>query len=181
MIEGRIITGHFVDADLPFVDGVVRLARAYRAHMQRRLGPSWIVGPRHPDGAPMDDQTLRYPSIPFRPPYRIGLPALEPGLRKRLDAVGFDVVHSHSPHMAGDLALATARRRGVPCVFSMHTRLPTWVHHQYRENPAWVGIRAGFGGFRAGLGLGQSRCKVGVWLAHDRRSHAGIMLSTGWS
>lgn len=137
-----MITGHFLDADLPVVDGVVRMARAYRARMQQRLGPSWIVGPRHPDGAPEDDTTLRYPSIPFRKPYRIGLPGLEPGLRRRLHAVGFDLVHSHSPLMAGELALPAARRRSAPCVFTMHTRLDTWAHHQYRTNPGWLGILA---------------------------------------
>lgn len=135
-----MITGHFLDADLPAVDGVVRVARAYRKTMERRLGPSWLVTPRHPDGVPDDPRSVRFFSLPFRPPYRLGVPAVDPLLSRRLAAIPFDVLHAHTPFAAGEVALAHGRRQRRPVVFTLHSRYPDWAIAQYRRQPFTLGV-----------------------------------------
>jgi glycosyltransferase involved in cell wall biosynthesis len=137
-----MITGHFLDADLPVVDGVVRTARAYRKVMDRKLGPSWLVVPRQPGADIAEERRICFPSIPFRDPYRLGVPALDPTLRGRLDAVPFQVVHTHSPFAAGKLARVTASRRRVPLIFTLHSRYPEWSVARYKESPSSLSVLA---------------------------------------
>ncbi|NOY09352.1 MAG: glycosyltransferase family 4 protein, partial [Spirochaetes bacterium] len=71
-----------------------------------------------------DFEVLRYFSVPifFRPPYRYGFPKLDKRFKKRISEVKFDLVHAHSPFVAGSLALEIARERNVPFVASFHTK-----------------------------------------------------------
>jgi glycosyltransferase involved in cell wall biosynthesis len=135
-----MITGHFVDVDLPVVDGVVRIARAYRELMDRSLGPSWLVAPHFPGAGEPDARKIAFPSIPLRNPYRLGMPALAPGLKKRIDGAGFDIIHSHTPFVAGRLAVSAARSTGKPLVFTLHSRYPDWAVAQYRRDSRWLGL-----------------------------------------
>lgn len=133
-----MITGHFVDAYLPVLDGVVRTVQAYQAYMQQSLGPSYVVAPKQPGYVDTHAHVLRYLSVPFRPPYRVGLAPLDLLLERRLRKIAFDVIHSHSPFGGGQLALRWARRLGVPLVFTLHSRYPEWTAKQYVRKPSWA-------------------------------------------
>ncbi|MCI4445517.1 MAG: glycosyltransferase [Candidatus Aminicenantes bacterium] len=73
---------------------------------------------------------LRYFSLPlpFRYPYRIGVPWLDRRFLKELDRIEFDLVHTHCPFSAGWIARNYARRHGVPVVATFHSSI-----HEFAE------------------------------------------------
>ena len=60
--------------------------------------------------------------VPRNPQYRAGIPALDLSYRKRLVEIELDIVHAHSPFVAGREALRIARRRGIPLVATFHSK-----------------------------------------------------------
>ena len=68
-------------------------------------------------------ETLLYPSMPIPgEPYRVGIPALGRDFRRAARTVPFDVVHAHTPFLAGRAARRIARRRGIPLVATFHSK-----------------------------------------------------------
>lgn len=124
-----MIVGQFNDSFQPITDGVATVTRQYALHLGNLLGEngcSYVITPSCP-GYIDDDQAyrvIRYRSMPstVRPPYRIGLPDLDATLRKTLQAIPFDLVHTHCPFGSGRLALKIAQSRHIPLVASFHTK-----------------------------------------------------------
>ena len=121
----RPSVGLFVDSFTPITDGVTLTVRSYAGWLGRMLGPTCVVTPAvpgHRDEEPFD--VVRFRSLPtvVRPPYRLGLAGLDTGLRARLAARDFAIVHAHSPFSAGRLALRVARDRKVPIVATFHSK-----------------------------------------------------------
>ena len=120
-----LVTGQFNDAFLPIMDGVTNVVKNYAEWLHRRYGNSYVITPSFPDYVDKEPYiVLRYPSIPipFRSPYRQGLPSLDASLLMTLRKIPFDIVHTHTPFSAGSLALYTARKRGIPVVASFHSK-----------------------------------------------------------
>lgn len=68
-------------------------------------------------------ETLLYPSMPIPgEPYRVGIPALGRDFRRAARSVPFDVVHAHTPFLAGRAARRIARRRRIPLVATFHSK-----------------------------------------------------------
>ncbi|UCF99242.1 MAG: glycosyltransferase [Spirochaetaceae bacterium] len=142
MVDG-IITGQFSDSYFPIVDGVSVTISNYLSELNRTLGPSYVVAP----GAPgYTDQpsagTYRFFSLPLinRPPYRLALPQLDVSLHRVLRNLHFDLLHAHSPFLAGRYALRLARQRGIPLVATFHSKyrdklenIVPWPHLVERE------------------------------------------------
>jgi 1,2-diacylglycerol 3-alpha-glucosyltransferase len=125
----RASVGLFVDSFTPIVDGVTVTVRNYAFWLSRLLGPACVVTPRVPGH--VDEESypvIRYLSVPtlVRPPYRVGLPTLDPGLRAALRGCDFSIIHAHSPFGAGHEALRVGRERGIPVVATFHSK--------FREN-----------------------------------------------
>lgn len=121
--------GLFVDSFTPIMDGVTTTVRNCAYWLDRMMGPTCVVTPRVPGHA--DDEcfaVIRFLSLPtvVRPPYRMGLPALDLGLRAILRSRNFSIVHAHSPFGAGHAALAVGREKGVPVIATFHSK--------FREN-----------------------------------------------
>ena len=120
-----LVTGQFNDGFLPILDGVVNVVKNYAEWLHERYGNTYVVTPSFPNYVDQEPYTvLRYPSIaiPFRAPYRQGLPSLDGSLLMTLRKIPFDIVHTHTPFSAGNLALYTARKRGIPVVASFHSK-----------------------------------------------------------
>jgi len=117
--------GLFVDSFTPIMDGVTVTVHNYATWLNRTIGPTCVVTPRVPGHT--DDErfaVIRFLSIPtvVRPPYRVGLPALDPGLRATLRGRELSLVHAHSPFGAGHAALRVARERGIPVIATFHSK-----------------------------------------------------------
>lgn len=115
------------------VTSVASFARALRADGHRVL----IAAPAYPGHRDEDPDVLRLPSIRTRaqPDFPLALPLRARLLRDpRMQAA--DIVHAHSPFIAGRLALSAARRLGRPIVFTHHTLYHEYVHYVPWLHPA---------------------------------------------
>ncbi len=136
------------DSYTPYISGVVRSV-AMTAATLRALGHRVVLAaPAYPGmraSGPDENgaYVLRMASIPAPGARGFRIPvARARGLLARLQALGpVDVVHAHSPFVAGRLALAVAREMGLPVVFTHHTLYHEYVHYARlprRLAAAWV-------------------------------------------
>ncbi len=139
--QKSFVTGQFSDAVPPILDGVASVAHHYAEIMDSRYGRGYLIGPKFPGKRTDPDYYIRFSSLPIpgSHPYRIGLAHTDPHFLSVLRRIPFSIVHSHSPFIAGDIALRISRTRKVPLVTTFHT--------QYREDlirhfRSWVIIDA---------------------------------------
>ena len=139
------------DSYRPYVSGVVRSVAVTAAELARRGHRVLIVAPAYPKrhrlpdpghgaGAPDESpvQVVRLPSVPApgAPGFRIPLPCMGPVLRALRQAdLRPDVVHVHSPFVAGSLGLRLRRRTGAPVVFTHHTLYHLYAHYGRLPRP----------------------------------------------
>jgi glycosyltransferase involved in cell wall biosynthesis len=124
-MDTSVSVGLFNDSFTPIIDGVTLTVRNYAYWLNRILGPACVVAPSAPFHREIENfPVLRFFSIPtfVHPPYRIGLPRLDPGLRARIKKLEFSLVHAHSPFGAGRMALRIARESGVPIIATFHSK-----------------------------------------------------------
>ena len=120
-----LITGQFNEAFNPIMDGVTNVVRNYACWLNRKYGISYVITPHFPNYVDKEEyEVLRYHSIsvPTRPPYRTGVPALDIQFMRRIKSIPFDIVHAHSPFSAGRIAMNIAHKRGIPVVASFHSK-----------------------------------------------------------
>ena len=118
--------GQFSDSFLPIVDGVGRVVYHYATALARRGEECYVI-------APMSDTGFRggYPfelidfisrELPRQKQYSTGIPQLDSHYNARMRSVNLDIVHAHSPFIAGLEAQRLARRRGIPIIGMFHSR-----------------------------------------------------------
>ncbi|MBL8968217.1 MAG: glycosyltransferase [Spirochaetaceae bacterium] len=120
-----VTVGLFNDCYVPIMDGVTLTVRNYAYWLNKTLGPTYVVTPyvpQHVDNEPFP--VIRFLSLPtiVRPPYRFGIPDLDLRLQILLKRRDFSIIHAHSPFGAGQVALKTAREKGVPIVATFHSK-----------------------------------------------------------
>lgn len=118
--------GQFTDSFLPIVDGVGRVVASY-ARTLGQMGHEVTVFAPQADmgdltGQPFDVVTYNAFPMPGKMPYRIGFPALDIPFEKKLSALSLDVIHVHSPFMAGHAGLHMAKKHRLPVVGSFHSK-----------------------------------------------------------
>ncbi len=124
MASGMIV-GQFNDSFKPIMDGVGLCVENYTRWLDAKYGTAYAVVPHVPRYEDDDPFTVvRYPSlpIPVMPPYRLGIPWASPQVNRLLSWTGFDLVHSHSPFVAGRMARRTAEHHDIPHVTTFHTK-----------------------------------------------------------
>jgi glycosyltransferase involved in cell wall biosynthesis len=126
---------------LPYLSGVTvsvdALARGLglRGHEVLVLAPRPQEGEEIPEtGSPGPPPRYAWlPSYELRRlvPPRYRMPWPHPGAPALVEARRFapDIVHAHSPFVSGQLARSVARGRGVPLVFTHHTRFTDYGHY----------------------------------------------------
>ena len=118
--------GQFSDSFLPIVDGVGRVVYHYATALARKGEECYVI-------APMADTGFRggYPfelidfismELPRQKQYSTGIPQLDPHYDARMRCVPLDIIHAHSPFIAGLEAQRLARRRGIPIIGMFHSR-----------------------------------------------------------
>lgn len=118
----------FTDSYRPRVSGVVHsvgmLARCLRARGHR----VHVFCPRHPGYADEEPDVHRLPSVVTRK--NRDFPLLLPVagvIRRVVQQMGLDVLHAHSPFVAGHMAMRVGG--GRPVVFTHHTLYTEFVHY----------------------------------------------------
>ena len=115
----------------PMRNGVVVSVASFARRLAELGHTVTIFTARHPDLRGAEEGIFRFPSITFptRARYPIALPLATGAARRALDEMSFDVIHSNAPMIMGRVALAHARRRGVPLVFTYHTLIEEYTHY----------------------------------------------------
>ena len=140
------------DSYYPYVSGVVRSVALTAGELARRGHRVLVVAPAYPGSAgPGPDrpeappvEMVRLPSLPAPgvPGFRIPLPLADPVIRAlRRHGRTPDVIHVHSPFVAGGLGLRLRRLTGAPVVFTHHTLYHLYAHYARLPGPlarAWT-------------------------------------------
>jgi len=121
----KLVVGQFNDSYMPITDGVGFVTKNYAYWLNKKYGKAYVITtsmPKYKDKG--DIPVLRYISIPVpkRKPYRYGFPQFDFKFQNEFKKIKFDIVHAHSPFVAGNLALKTARKLKIPIVASFHTK-----------------------------------------------------------
>ena len=120
-----MIIGQFTESYPPTIDGVGGVVHNYCKEMTLRGHRCVFIGPDNKKvEAPQDYELMLYRSIKpsSKVPYRVGFPQMLPGFKSEIREIPFDVVHAHTPFMAGWYAREVARERGIPLVATFHSK-----------------------------------------------------------
>ena len=120
----------FTECYRPIQNGVVASVDALAEGLRERGHDVLCITPTMPGYREAETSVVRLPSLPLPTPtaYRLTLPLLS----ARHFAHGAQrpsIVHAHSPFVTGWMAVRTARRYGVPLVFTYHTQLEAYAHY----------------------------------------------------
>ena len=120
--------GQFSDSFLPIVDGVGRVAYNYCDAIARKGHECCAI-------VPFDNMGYRgiYPfeiidyyskSLLIRPEYDIGIPPFDFHYKARLDQTNFDIVHVHTPFIAGAEGIKYAKEHNFDYITTTLTISP---------------------------------------------------------
>jgi 1,2-diacylglycerol 3-alpha-glucosyltransferase len=126
----RLTIGMFTDSYRPEINGVVTSIVGSVETLRRRGHRVIVIAPAHDSVVDRDPDVFRFRSVPF-PFYqqiRMAFP-LPAKLLMSLPQMPFDIVHTHSLFFVGCLGAFLAQRRGVPLVFTYHTRWTEYAHY----------------------------------------------------
>ena len=131
--------GIFNDNFPPILDGVGMTAQNYAYWLHEKGYDVAVVTPYAPHSRDVIDAApypiYRYTSIPipFRPPYRLGLPYISARFWHQWKQMRFELVHAHCPFTTGDLALQAARNQQVPLVATFHSKYRQDFEHNVKS------------------------------------------------
>lgn len=117
--------GLFNEGYLPILDGVTMTVKNYAHWLKKKVAPVYVATPKVPDYVDREEfPVYRYLSapVPFRNPYRVGLPFLDFQIYDTLLKQDVSIIHAHSPFSAGSLALEVARQQNVPIIATFHSK-----------------------------------------------------------
>ena len=126
----RLMIGMFTDSYLPEINGVVTSIAGTVQELRRRGHRVVVMAPAHDGIVDRDPDVFRFRSAPF-PFYqqmRMAFP-LPAKLLLSLPRMPFDLVHTHSLFFVGCLGAFVAQHRGMPLVFTYHTRWTEYTHY----------------------------------------------------
>ena len=116
----------FSDSFLPIMDGVGNVVYQYALNMGARGHECYVVAPQTDTGyrGNFPFEIVDYIGVPlFRmKSYTIGMPALDKHCQNRLNAIEADIVHVHSPFVAGQAGLTYGQKNHLPIVGTFHSK-----------------------------------------------------------
>ncbi len=116
----------FSDSFLPIMDGVGNVVYQYALNMGARGHECYVVAPQTDTGyrGNFPFEIVDYIGMPlFRmKSYTIGMPALDMHCQNRLNAIEADIVHVHSPFVAGQAGLTYGQKNHLPIVGTFHSK-----------------------------------------------------------
>lgn len=121
-----IRSAQFNDTYFPIVDGVVNAVHNY-ASIMNRYSYACVVTPK-PLSKDYNDSTLGYEVFRTRSAriplaeYSIPTPKFDPNVKEFLSSRNLDIFHVHSPFFEGTFASAYAKKLGIPCVATFHSK-----------------------------------------------------------
>lgn len=116
----------FSDSFLPVMDGVGNVVYQYAQNLADKGHECYVVAPQTDSGyrGRFPFEIVDYIGMPLLglKSYRIGMPALDVHCQNRLNMIQADIVHVHTPFIAGQAGVTYAQKRGCPLVGSFHSK-----------------------------------------------------------
>lgn len=126
MEKKNLNIGLFNDCFPPVMDGVSVCMYNYAYWMQKKVGGVSVITPNVPgaDYSVHEFEVMDYFSVPvpFRHPYVTGIAEMDPAFLNKVVSRRFKIVHAHCPFGSGMAAQHVARRQGIPCVATFHSK-----------------------------------------------------------
>jgi 1,2-diacylglycerol 3-alpha-glucosyltransferase len=121
------LLGIFNDCFPPIMDGVSVTMQNYAYWLsQKTPGNVCVVTPKDPRASDDDFpySVFRYSScyLPFRKPYRLGIPLIDWSFHMLMGGLPFGLVHAHCPFSSGKIAMRIAHKRHIPLVATFHSK-----------------------------------------------------------
>ena len=119
----------FSEVYTPIVNGIVASIDTLRAGLRAARVDVTIIAPQLRAARDADASIVRLPALPLPTStgYRLCMPFVPRAARECLARA--QIVHVHSPFVTGWLGADIARRRGIPLVFTYHTRIDEYAHY----------------------------------------------------
>ena len=133
--------GIFNDNFPPVLDGVAITAQNYAYWLKEMGRDVSVVTPSAPNMQEVMSAATypiyRYVSvpIPFRPPYRYGLPFLDIPFMRQWRKMNFELVHAHCPFTTGRLARQITKQQQIPLVATFHSKYRQDFEHNVQCKP----------------------------------------------
>ena len=124
-LPSDIRSAQFNDTYFPVVDGVVQTVHNY-AELMNKSAYSCVVTPRpmlEYDDSDLSYEVFRTSSLRFPiAEYSLPTPKVDSKVRTFLSNRKLDIFHAHSPFMEGAFAASYAKKLGIPCVATFHSK-----------------------------------------------------------
>ncbi len=125
MNPDKIRSVQFIDAYFPTVDGVIQTVHNY-ASIMNRDSFSCVVAPRGKadyKGSELPYKVLWTSSMKLAiAEYRVPTPGRDKNLNAFLNVIRPDIFHAHTPFYEGKFAAKYAKKLGIPCVATFHSK-----------------------------------------------------------
>ena len=131
--------GIFNDNFPPILDGVGLTAQNYAYWLHEKGYDVRVITPYAPNAEEVINAASykinRYISIPipFRHPYRYGMPHIDLPFMRNWMKMDFELVHAHCPFTSGNLAYAAAQRQHIPMVATFHSKYRQDFEHNVKS------------------------------------------------
>ena len=135
--------GIFNDNFPPILDGVGLTAQNYAYWLHEKGYDVRVITPYAPNAEEVINAASykinRYISIPipFRHPYRYGMPHIDLPFMRNWRKMRFELVHAHCPFTTADLAYSAAQKQHIPLVATFHSKYRQDFEHNVK-NPKVV-------------------------------------------
>ncbi|MDW7730470.1 MAG: glycosyltransferase family 4 protein [Bacillota bacterium] len=123
--------GVFTDSFRPYASGVVRSIELFSREYNNRGHLVHIFCPEYPHIKSLREEGVyRFISVPWPTMTDFSLPIpMSANLNKKIEQLGLDIIHVHSPFLLGRLGARAARHHKLPLVFTFHTLYEQYVHY----------------------------------------------------
>lgn len=121
----------FTNNYLPNPYGVSTSVDGFYRGLQKAGHEVTIFAPHWKHGEQVSDvHVYRYPSVdvPTKVPFVLALP-YAPEIESIIEDKEFDIVHSQHPNILGGQARKWAQKKGIPLVFTWHSRYDRYAHY----------------------------------------------------
>jgi glycosyltransferase involved in cell wall biosynthesis len=140
LIKGAMRIGMMADVYKPHISGVTNYIALNKAHLEQLGHQVFIFTFNAGDYVDEEINVVRSPSLPLLDTgYYFNLRYTR-AARRMVQTM--DVVHVHHPFLSGPLALLYCRQRGIPIVFTNHTRYDLYAQAYLPVMPDVVGNAA---------------------------------------
>ena len=116
----------FAESFIPIMDGVGNVIYQYAMNMGQKGHEVYVVAPQTDTGYrgdyPFEIVDYIGVSVPRLKSYKVGAPVLDPHCLNRLRAIQGDIVHVHSPFVAGTAGIQYGQKRNLPIVGTFHSK-----------------------------------------------------------